>query len=136
MKPYKILWPLSILAFFTFVLITCIQKFPGYQLCISLSGLAVIVFSCLAVKEMVIAGRSLSSRLTSFFIETRQTPDDRISVLLNSEPTRERVEELITHLREKSKEFESVEEVSPPKNPLTGPPESRLSRVLRDNYPL
>jgi hypothetical protein len=137
MKHYKIFLPISALVFFILVMIICVTKFPGYQWVVSLSAVSVIVLSCLTFSKMVSADRSLDSRLTNFLIETRSiTQDERIETLLNQNPSRERVEELINRLREKVASYETVKEEPPPKEPLQEYSESRFTRVLRDNYPL
>jgi hypothetical protein len=137
MKAYKILWPLSMLVFFAFVILTCVTKFHGYQWCISVSAVVIIVLSCLTFTKMLSVEKSLSARLVDFFVETRpSTSRERVRALENQEATRDRVDNLITHLSAKADSFGPVEEVPPPKDPLPDPPENRLSRVLRDNYPL
>lgn len=137
MKYYKIFLPISVLIFFTLVMIICITKFPGYQWCVFISAVSVLVLSGLTFSNIMSASRSLNNRLTSFFVETHsRTQDERIEALLDQEPSRERIEELMIRLREKVSSYEPVKEGTAPKEPSPPPPESRLSRVLRDNYPL
>ncbi len=84
--------------------------------------------------RMVSIGKSLSTRLTELFIAPDPVSrDEQIETLLDQEASRENVEELVKKLQNRSTPFESVERVPPPEEE---PPENRLSRVLRDNYPL
>lgn len=133
----KILLPLAAatIVFFTLVILACENRLPGYRWLISGSAVIVLTLAFLAYVKLMSRLGKLGARLTNLFVETR-TEENQIDDLLNREATRVNVEELIAQLRAKSEAFESVKKVPPPPEDPPSDPESRLARVLRDNYPL